>query len=390
MDGAASRRIRVLRGNIIVLCATIFVAVSSIYSWLRVAPVYMRESLGATNETVGLAFMIMALGFRGMQVVGGWMADRIGRKTMLVGGTLGMAPFYWLAGEATHWTTFVAALFACWTIGSMQWPSFLAMITESAEPGRRARALGWLEFCGIGGIVVGLGAGWWLLKPEVGLKVPDLLHAAAVVYVFVGTARLLLLRETRGLPDGAPEPRQGGIVLALVVGVAGMAAYFLTWDGPFPAMYLHDVFNLQESAINENMVACGLAAMATSLISGALLDRFGPARVMAAAFALWIPAIVAWFRLEFGGYFLLIALLVPVEMFYLAFMRLSTSVGGAGRRGLFVGLFGTVSSVLASAALWWGGDLYAEFGFAGPMTLAGAACGGGLVLALVMASRRAS
>lgn len=390
MGGPASRRIRVLRVNIVVLCATIFVAVTSIYSWMRVAPVYMRDSLGAGDETVGLAFMILTLGFRGMQVVGGWLSDKVGRKAMLVAGTLGMAPFYWLASEAGHWSTFVASLGACWTIGSLQWPSFLAMITESAGPGGRGRALGWLEFCGIGGVVLGLGAGWWLLKPEVGWTVPDLLRAAAVVYVVVGLVRLALLRETRGTVEAAePAGARGGVVLALAVGIAGMAAYLLTWDGPFPAMYLHDAFALDKSAINWNMAACGLTAMATSLVAGALLDRFGPTRVMAAAFALWIPAIAAWFGLGQGGYALIIALLFPVELFYLAFMRLSTTVGGAGRRGLFVGLFGSVSSVAAAPALLWGGALYERTGFAGPMTLAGAACGVGLVLTLVLASRRA-
>ena len=193
------------------------------------------------------------------------------------------------------------------------------------------------------------------------------------------------------MPETTIEPAtaRADVIVALGVGVAGMAAYFLTWDGPFPAMYLHDVFNFDESEINGNMAACGLAAMATSLVAGRLLDRFGAARVMAASFAIWIPVIAAWFWLDAGGYVLLIALLLPVELFYLAFMRLSTSVGGAGRRGFFVGLFGSVSSVLAAAALLWGGFLYERSGLAGPMSLAAGACGVGLVLTLVLARRPA-
>jgi MFS family permease len=379
-----------LRRNVPVVCATIVLTTSGIFSWLRVAPVYLEKELGAPPEKIGLAFMVLALCFRGFQIFGGWLSDRIGRKRMMVAGTLLMAPCYALTAHAESWTGFVAALAVCWGIGSMQWPSFVALAGESVEPSRRGRALGWMEFCGVLGMLAGPAVGALALQR---VRLPVLIDATAVVYAVVGLARAAFLREPPGAAEdaAAPHPSVGLVVVGLMCGVLGTTCFFLTWDGPFPSLYLSHVYGLDYSGINWNMTLGGLTALVTSLAGGRLIDRFGSVRVLSFALLIWAALSALFFykpwidpRPHGGGYALLIAMLVPVELFTLSYQRLSASIGPGRRRAFFVGLFGTSAGLAAATSLWWGGLLYDAYGYDGPMAVALAAALGGLVLAALL------
>ena len=94
------------RRNVWIMSFSVLLTITAIFSWYRVLANLLRD-LGAD---VGLAFMILTLANRLPSVLGGLLADRVGRKRMLVIGTVLMAPMYAVAAFMHSWTGILVAL----------------------------------------------------------------------------------------------------------------------------------------------------------------------------------------------------------------------------------------------------------------------------------------
>jgi len=94
------RSIPALNRNVAVLSGTVFLFAAAWFSWYPILPLHLRH-LGATDAQVGLAYTLMQLGYHGMQLLGGLLADRFGRKRVIVWPTFAYLPLYLLAA-ATH------------------------------------------------------------------------------------------------------------------------------------------------------------------------------------------------------------------------------------------------------------------------------------------------
>jgi MFS family permease len=71
-----------LNRNVAVLSGTVFLFVGAWFSWYPILPLHLRD-LGATDAQVGLAYTLMQLGYQGMQLLGGLLADvRDGKVTL--------------------------------------------------------------------------------------------------------------------------------------------------------------------------------------------------------------------------------------------------------------------------------------------------------------------
>ena len=103
-----ARRLRsmpALNRNVAVLSGTVFLFAGAWFSWYPILPLHLRH-LGATDAQVGLAYTLMQLGYQGMQILGGLLADRFGRKRVIVWPTFVYLPFTsWRPRRTTgaHW-----------------------------------------------------------------------------------------------------------------------------------------------------------------------------------------------------------------------------------------------------------------------------------------------
>ena len=88
--------------NVAVLSVTSFLLVGAWFSWYPILPLHLRD-LGATDTQVGLAYTLMQLGYQGMQILGGLLADRFGRKNVIVWPTFAYLPLYPLATATHNW-----------------------------------------------------------------------------------------------------------------------------------------------------------------------------------------------------------------------------------------------------------------------------------------------
>ena len=72
-----------LERNIVVLSGTVFLILTSLFTWYLLLPLHFRE-LGANDAEVGLAYSLLGIAFALMQFAGGLLADRYGRKLPIV------------------------------------------------------------------------------------------------------------------------------------------------------------------------------------------------------------------------------------------------------------------------------------------------------------------
>ncbi len=104
-----------LNRNVVVLSGTVFLFAGAWFSWYPILPLHLRD-LGATNAQVGLAYTLMQLGYQGMQLVGGLLADRFGRKRVIVWPTFAYLPLYLLAATTHNW-----GLLVTWLVVAATW-----------------------------------------------------------------------------------------------------------------------------------------------------------------------------------------------------------------------------------------------------------------------------
>jgi len=124
--------------------------------------IYLRQRLGIPLTTVGLIFTTWSLAAFPAQLVGGELADRLGRRSMMVfslvaGGltTIGL-------GLATSLPAFVIMALLAGLTGPLYGPAANAMLADLVGPRRRPRAFGLLRITSNLGFAIGPALGGFI------------------------------------------------------------------------------------------------------------------------------------------------------------------------------------------------------------------------------------
>jgi MFS family permease len=182
-----------------------------------VLPLLARDTFGLTGVTSALTF-VAAFGLTkaATNLVAGALADRYGRKRVLVAGWLVGLPVPLLLIAAPDWSWIIAANVLLGINQGLTWSTTVIMKIDLVGPVRRGLATGINEAAGYGAVALtALLTGW--IAAEAGLRPwPFLLGLA---YAVVGLAlSVALVRETRGhveheqrvvaaAASGAPDER---------------------------------------------------------------------------------------------------------------------------------------------------------------------------------------
>jgi MFS family permease len=141
--------------------------------------IYLRRSLGLSMSWIGVLFGVVPLTMIPLQVWGGALTDRIGRRRMLIlSAWMGVVWFVGFAFVREIWQ--VAVLVAMES--AFGWPLFLtasgAMIADLLPPARRAEAFSLSRAAMNLGVVVGPAAGGLVLATGASFRTLFLLAAA--------------------------------------------------------------------------------------------------------------------------------------------------------------------------------------------------------------------
>jgi len=382
------------RRNVPILMATVAAMLVTRLTWGRLLPTYYA-TLGATERQIGTAFTLFSAAFALFQLLGGLIADRIGRKPVAVLPIFGVVvSVAWMA-RAEDWRALLVGHVALAVFASAQSPGFTALLAESVPPEERGRAFGAVSFASRLANAAGPALGAWLLAFY---SLPTLLWITVVVGAVVSLVRLLLLQETlhqtpqeppAGLDGGSPSSPSPSVFLGfLLIGALYTLLFNLLFGGPFIALHARQAMGLNDRELNLLFALGDGVAVLSAPLAGWLGDRVGHRRMIAIAGGVMGLGILGWALLPPGSLgtlcFVLAAAAAPAAS--IAYSALLTGAVGPARRGAFVGLMGTLTGLLGSPAGRVGAELQVWAGPAAPFW-AGLATAATLALVLSLERR---
>lgn len=243
---------------------------------------YLTDARGLSTQQAGLLVAVWGSGALVGPLLGGWLADRIGRRATMAGAMLAAAVSLAALGAArTVPMIAVAALFAGIT-ADLYRPAASALVADVVRPQDRARAFGLLFWAINLGFAVAATAGGYLASSGYGLLFA--IDAASCA----GFAALIwfgIRRETR--PARAARATQFGFRTALrdraLVSLLGLTLlYSCVYDQAYVTLPLaiRDA-GLPASSYGAVIALNGIVIVALQPFSSTWLARFQPAHVIA-------------------------------------------------------------------------------------------------------------
>lgn len=266
-------------------------------------PLYV-EQLGisdpqALNLWSGLVFSITFLFSAMASPFWGGLADRKGRKIMLLRSALGMAIVMMLMGMATSIWQFLALRALLGLLGGFV-PNANALIATQVPRGKTGWALGWLSTGAVSGALIGPLIGG-LLADSFGLRPVFFITAGVLFTCFLMT--LFCVRESfipvqkkdmlhaRQVLSSLKNPR---LVLALFV--TTLIIQIATGSiAPILTLYVRELAgHVSNLAFISGMIASvpGVAALMSAPRLGKLGDRIGPERILIAMLILSVLLLI--------------------------------------------------------------------------------------------------
>ena len=280
-------------------------AISQILPFL---PLYVSQLGVSSHEALsmwsGLTFSVTFLVSAIVSPMWGSLADRKGRKLMLLRASLGMAIAILLQAFATNvWQLFILRAIMGLTSGYI--PNAMALVASQVTRERSGWALSTLSTAQISGVIGGPLLGGFLAD-HVGLRAVFIITAILLVVSFLVT--LFLIKEGGRPVISKAERLSGKAVFASLPYPGLMISLFVTTMviqlcngsvGPILALFIKSMEpDSNNIAFLSGMIAAvpGVSALISAPRLGKLGDRIGTARILMATL---IFAVVLFFAMSF-------------------------------------------------------------------------------------------
>jgi MFS family permease len=158
-------------------------------------PLIGREDFDLTSSTAVLSFIVAFGLVKALTNLGaGALAERIGRRRLLIAGWAVALPVPLLIATAPSWSWVVAANVLLGVNQGLAWSMTVVMKIDLVGPRRRGLALGLNEAAGYGGVALAAGLSGWLAAEFAARDV--LVAAGAAIAVIALLLSVLLVRDT--------------------------------------------------------------------------------------------------------------------------------------------------------------------------------------------------
>jgi MFS family permease len=160
-------------------------------------PLIGHQGFGLASNAAVLSFIVaFGLAKSATNLGAGALAQRLGRRRLLIAGWAIALPVPLLIGVAPSWAWVVAANLLLGINQGLAWSMTVVMKIDLVGPRRRGLALGLNEAAGYGGVAVAAAASGWAASS---LSPRDVLVVAAAVIAMAGLLlSVLLVRDTAG------------------------------------------------------------------------------------------------------------------------------------------------------------------------------------------------
>jgi MFS family permease len=269
---------QVLRNRtLLAVSLTVFAAYTGIGMVGPVRVLY-AQSRGASLAIIGAMASSYLISNFIFQYPVGWLADRWGRKPMLIAGLLAEAALSAMYLVITDPVTFIALRFLEGIAAAVLLPSARALINDTVPEEQQGEAYGIFGAFFNGGFLLGPGIGGALAS--LGYSVPFI---GAVVFRLVAVVLVVtLIRETRGRSSAGGGKLAGrGIPYRLLFTVPLVATYLIAFgdylyvgfDLTLMPLWMHDHLGASVAIIGLAYMAWAIPNMIVSPIGGRMADR---------------------------------------------------------------------------------------------------------------------
>lgn len=237
-------------------------------------PIY-AESLGASQSEIGLLFASYAIALFVATPIFGALADRIGRKKLLVFGLLGLALTTMVFAFASSFWVLVLARFLQGASASIPWTAGLALLAENFSQEERGKAMGTAMSGQAGGVLLGPLIGGWLYEWG-GYKTP--FFTAAGVAVLAAILSIVFLKnvmETKAESFTSPFKVLGSKPMLMIAGVAAIGASVFASIEPTLPIHLYEELKLTPGVIGTMFIIVTLSYGLAAPMIGAFSTKFG-------------------------------------------------------------------------------------------------------------------
>jgi MFS family permease len=333
-------------------------------------------SLKADLPEIGLVYVGIALATNLVSIPGGMLADRIGRKIIIVlGNAVGFGLFLILL-SVSNWTTALVVLFAATAIATLVQPAYSSTVAESVTVPNRSNAFGTFYIFVYLGLALGPVVGGYLPNPgrfEINIVV------IAVLGLLTAILRLVFLRETlpRESRTTHSNLRERFFMRRISRNVwLVMIALLLYNFAAGLGLPLYAIFSTQQLLLTPGefglMTGAGsLAAMLGAVVVGKVSKTLGVKRMMMSAIVLsglllipWLYATSVFFAIAFfavSGFF--------AQFFFVGNQTLMANITTTEVRSSIIGFITTIAGIGSIIAPYLGSQLWVMINPATPFLI---------------------
>ncbi len=329
---------------------------------------YLVEKRGASGAAYGMIYVVAGLCAATSNALSGELADRIGRRAMMLAALLLRSGNMVLLGLAVLASADVVVIGGLVVVNgvlrSLFDPAASAAVTELAPPGRRAAAFGLQRI----GINVG-----WALGPALG-GILAAAHSYGALF-FVSAAVMLLAAGAVALtriqapaPAVLPEPAPGETPVAatsrraffVYLGLVLLGAMMTVQIFATLSVYARTELGLSQRDIGFLYTINGLLVVVLQVPAVVFIERGGPRRALILGPMIYCLAFLAiGLAGDFWALAAAMALITAAEVIFSpALSDMAAHLGDPRRLGRAFGLFGLVQQLGVSMGPLVGGLVY--------------------------------
>lgn len=283
----------------IALCFAVAVLEGFDIQAIGVAAPRLAPELGLAPNQMSWVFFASNLALVLGASVGGWLADKLGRKPVFVGAVAAFGAATFATAFAAEYEVLIAARAVAGFGFGAALPNMMAVAADISRPERRA-STATMMFCGMplgGGLCAALTQ---LLPPDYDWRI--LFLVGGILPLMLAPAVLLFMRETGARPDSGAASRVN--VAGALFGERRATPTLLLWATFFPTLLILYLIlywlpmlvvdkGLDRALAPQAAMAFNFASVVGALAFGRIVDAAGPRWPLTAAYAALIAVLVA-------------------------------------------------------------------------------------------------
>lgn len=360
------------RSNIWINSLSLFILINFVSTWFFLLPLYLRR-MGADDGQIGIAYVFFVLSFSILQVPGGYIADKIGRKKIIAYPTILLPIVYIFSAYSQNWVIVMALLSVGNLIQGIQIPALFSLIAESVDENDAPLGYSLMEISLAVGFTTGPLIGYAVLNNpfmsaltlrifgETGdiIQLMMLMTSIATIPCFIIR---LFLKDMASHEDfqinGSDVLKKidSNLIWLLIAFVFFGLMVNTTFYGPFIPMYAQDVLGLNEKSIQVMFAAGGGFAVIFNIFLGGIVRRLGSRKSMIFGMLGHMFFFVPWLIVQSvpPAVVLYILTYILLQLSYIGSDTMMNDLTDIKTRSTIIGLLFMVPGILGAAAPWLG------------------------------------